>query len=324
MAEYIVNEVGSPIMSFPSKILTGDTLVFNTTNDEERYKYEGTMLTYTFPFDCEVILEAAGARGGKGNQCTDDQVGKGAVLKGTFTFSTGDTLLMCIGQAGTDFQGSYSDGTSGAGGGGTFITKKTTGERGDIYNGSGVGNGWRVDPLIISAGGSGGRDVGYSGAGTVLHGLATTEDYRGISIQCGGGYSTSYSDTVVSGRSFLEGGQGATGNYTRQSTSYAGFGGGGENSDDGYGGAGGGWYGGTVTKPACSYISNEAKDVVRLSGQNFGEGYFKITFLTSPRTVSARCKINGRVKQVKSMKIKTNGTWKEVLELKSKINGVWK
>ena len=324
MAEYIVNGVGSPIMNLPSKILTGDTLVFNITNNEEIYKYEGTMLTYTFPFGCEVILEAAGARGGKGNQCTDDQVGKGAVLKGTFTFLTGDTLLMCIGQAGTDFKGSYSDGTSGAGGGGTFITKKTTAERGNTYEGSGVGNGWKVEPLIVSAGGNGGRDVGFSGAGTVFHGLATTESYGQEMSRSGGGYSTCFFDTASSGRSFLQGGQGATGNYTRQSTSYAGFGGGGKNDDDGYGGGGGGWYGGLTTKSSCSYISDEAKDIERLSGENFGEGYFKITFLTSPHTISARCKINGRVKQVKSMKIKTGGTWKEVLELKSKINGVWK
>lgn len=322
MAEYIVNQVGSTTMTLPPKISKNDTLVFNVTNKDIGTKYNGTMLTYTFPFDCGVKFEVAGARGGKGNQCINEQeVGKGALLKGDFTFQEGDTLLICVGGAGTDFNGIFSDGTTGAGGGGTFIVKKSTDGTGDTYSGTGVGNGWKVKPLVVSAGGNGGRDIGYSGSGTVYHGLATTENNRTLSSYSGGGYYDQYNDTK-SGKAFLKGGLGATYSYTRGDMSYSGFGGGGGNVDDGDGGGGGGWYGGARTISACSYISSEATNIERISGHNFGEGYFKITFLKTP-SINARCKINGVIKNVSSMKIKVNGVWKEVSGLKSKINGIW-
>lgn len=310
-------------MTLPSKISKNDTLVFNVTNTNTETKYNGTMLTYTFPFDCGVRFEVAGARGGKGSQCTNEQVGKGALLKGDFTFQKGDTLLICVGGAGTDFNGNAHDGTTGAGGGGTFIVKKTIDGTGDTYSGTSVGNGWKVKPLVVSAGGNGGRDIGYSGSGTVYHGLATTvEDGRSLGQHSGGGYSEGYNDTT-SGKTFLKGGQGATYSYSRGDRSYSGFGGGGGNVDDGEGGGGGGYYGGARTISACSYISSEATNIERISGYNFGEGYFKITFLKTP-SINARCKINGAIKNVSSMKIKVNGAWKEVSELKSKVNGAWK
>ena len=311
-------------MTLPPKISKGDVLYFNVTNTATTSKYNGTMLTYTFPFDCEVMLDVAGARGGKGNGCNNDQVGKGAFLRGVFNFSKGDTLLMCIGQAGTDHGGSTSDGTSGAGGGGTFIVKKSTDGTGDIYTGAGVGNGWKVKPLVVSAGGNGSQDVGYSGVGTIYHGLATTEADRTLKANSGASYSSRYSTDANSGTNFLAGAQGATANYSRSGTSYAGFGGGGGNSDDGAGGGGSGWFGGLRgAMSACSYISPEATSVERLSGNNSGEGYFKIMF-RKISSVNARCKVNGEIKNVSSMKIRVNGVWKEVSGVKSKINGTWK
>lgn len=322
MAEHIVNKVGSPSMTIPSKVSKNDTLIFNVTNTTTEKKYDGTMLTYTFPCDCKVKLEVAGARGGKGNKCTDAQVGKGALLKGDFTFSKGDTLLICVGQAGTDYSGRHSDGVTGAGGGGTFIVKKSTDGTGDTYRGSGVGKGWKVKPLVISAGGNGGRDIGYSGTGTIYHGLATTEAKRGLENYSGGSYSDYYNGDT-SGKSFLTGARGSTHNYTRNSTSYAGFGCGGSNKDDGEGGGGGGYYGGTLTMSACSYIDSSATNVERTSGYNFGEGYFKITFLKVD-SINARCKIDNSIKNVSSMKVKVNNSWKDVARVMTKVNGVWK
>lgn len=322
MAEYIINPVGSATMTLPTKIVKNDTLIFNVTNTVVNYKYNGTMLTYTFPFDCEALLEVAGARGGKGNRCTDEQVGKGAVIKGSFTFKEGDTLLIAVGGAGTDHGGNASDGTTGAGGGGTFVVRKSIDNTGDTYSGSGIGNGWKVKPLVVSAGGNGGRDVGYNGSGTIYHGLASTEADRTLAGLSGGGYSNRYSNTNA-GTHFLAGAQGATNNAVRNGTSYAGFGGGGGNQDDNFGGGGGGWFGGTIGMSACSYISAEATNVERVSGANFGEGYLKITF-TKTSSINAKCNVDGSIKNVSGMKVKVNGVWKNVVEVKSKINGVWK
>lgn len=326
MAEHIINQIGSADINLPTEISENDTLVFNVTNIDIESKFNGTMLTYTFPFDCEARFEVAGARGGKGNKCTDEDVGKGALLKGNFTFCEGDTLLICVGGAGTDHGGSLSDGTTGAGGGGTFIVKKSTDGTGDTYKGSGVGNDWKVKPLVVSAGGNGGRDVGYSGVGTVYHGVATTEENRILGVHCGGGYSFTYVSSY-SGTEFLNGATGGLKSTVRGGTSYAGFGGGGAAKDDNEGAGAGGWYGGNLTTSACSYISDEATNIERIDGYNFGEGYFKITFLNifaNTSSINARCKVNGEIKNVSSMKIKVNGVWKEVSELKSKINGEWK
>lgn len=322
MSEYIINEVGSSTITLPSKILKNDTLVFNITNSDIATKYTGTMLTYSFPFDCNVRLEVAGARGGKGNKCTDNQVGKGALLKGDFTFFKGDTLLICVGQAGTDHGGSTGDGTTGAGGGGTFIVQRSLDNTGDLITDTGAYKDWRVKPLAISAGGNGSRDVGYSGTGTVYHGLATEGKAPTYAEYSGGGYNASHT-TTNAGKSFLSGASGATASYSRGGTSYAGFGCGGGNKDDGEGGGGGGYFGGTTSSSASSFISDEATNVERVDGYNFGEGYFKITFL-STGSINAKCKVNGEIKSVSSMKIKVNGVWKEVTEIKSKVNGVWK
>ena len=67
MASYTYNKAGSATGTLPDKIVSGDTLRFNVTNSKIDTRYSGTMLTYTFPFDCTVQIDVAGARGGKGN-----------------------------------------------------------------------------------------------------------------------------------------------------------------------------------------------------------------------------------------------------------------
>lgn len=322
---YEVNQVGSSTCNFPSKVRKGDILHFNITNADVDTKYNGTMLTYTFPSDCEATIYAYGARGGKGNKCTDAQVGKGSITWATFNFKKGDTLLMCVGQAGTDFSGSVSDGTSGAGGGASFVTLKMNNGTGDTYTGSGVGNGWKVKPLLVSAGGNGGRDIGYSSSGTVYHGGGLGGSAPSYSNCAGGGYSTMYSSTNNnSGKSFLTGAQGATYKYTRSSYSVAGFGGGGANNDDGDGGGGGGYYGGLRTASASSYIDTSlGKDYGVGPGGFFGEGYIRIIF-KSVKGATLRANVNGTWKTSKEVKVNVNGTWREATQIFTNVNGVWK
>ena len=323
MAVYDYNALGTDSVIAPEKLVKGDVLVFNPTHIiQNDMNYTGTLLDYTFPFDCTVRMDVAGARGGKGNKCNDSQVGKGARVSGNFKFLKGDKLLILVGQHGTDHGGKAADGTTGGGCGGTFVVKKVA--NGDLFLGSGVGNNWKVIPLMIGAGGNGGRDIGYSGSGTVYHGLGTSTAQASYSSYSGGGYSTQFSTSnEKSGRSFLSGGKGARDYFNRGGFSVAGFGGGGGNKDDGEGGGGGGYFGGTLTSSAVSYISNDATNTDRASGENFGHGYLKITFLKVD-SINARCKVNGEIKSVSSMKIKVNGVWKDVVGAKTRINGVWK
>ena len=323
MAVYDYNTPGDDSVTIPKKLVKGDVLVFNPTHIiQNDMNYTGTLLDYTFPFDCTVRMDVAGARGGKGNKCNDSQVGKGARVSGNFNFLKGDKLLVLVGQHGTDHGGNSADGTTGGGGGGTFVVKKTA--NGDLFLGSGVGNNWKVTPLMIGAGGNGGRDIGYSGTGTVYHGLGTSTAQASYSSYSGGGYNSHVSaSNRNSGKSFLSGGNGADDCYNRAGFSVAGFGGGGGNKDDGEGGGGGGYFGGTLTSSAVSYISNDATNTDRVNGENFGHGYLKITFLTGD-SINARCKVNGEIKNVESAYIKSKGVWKEVSEIRFKQNGAWK
>lgn len=324
MASYTINQAGSSACTYPPSIAKGDILRFNVTSLNEEKKYQGSMLVYTFPIDCEVSIMACGARGGKGNKCSDSQVGKGACMQGDFAFKQGDTLLMCIGQAGTEVITSLSDGTTGAGGGGTFVVKKMEDGTGDVFNGDGIANGWKVKPLVISAGGNGGRDVGYSGTGTVYHGLASEGKSPTYGNYSGGGYR-SFNNNANSGDSFLLGASGATAVYTRSnSMSWAGFGCGGGNQDDREGGGGGGYYGGTTSSSATSYISSEATNVERFDGYNFGEGYVVIRINKVTASVDVRIKVKGVIKQGESMKVKVADEWKKVVGTRTKINGTWK
>jgi hypothetical protein len=320
---YNYNQIGSNEVTIPNEIKVNDSIVFNITNTEIAKKYDGTMLTYTFPFNCKARLNAYGARGGKGNKATDEQIGKGARASGVFEFKQGDKLLICVGQAGTDTTLSASDGTTGAGGGGTFVVVRTDNETDDTYSGIGVGNEWKVKPLVIGAGGNGSKDIGYNGAGTVYHGLYTSNVTSHINENNSGGSYNSYHNTAYSGKSFLIGAQGATYNYARNGTSYAGFGGGGANKDDGDGGGGGGYWNGTLTRSATSYVSPLALEQDGTDGANFGEGKFIIEFLQIP-SVNGKCKIDNEYREIEAMTVKVDNEWRETVATYVKIDNEWK
>lgn len=333
MANYTINTAGSTTCNYPSTVNANDILTFNITNKNTTTKYQGSMLTYTFPCDCTAEILAAGAKGGNG--AGSGTGGRGAIVAGTISFKTGDQLLICVGQAGTNnTMTSGSDGTTGAGGGGTYVVRKVSSSS-YRYTGSGTGNNWYVEPLVIAAGGNGGGDNLYTGNSTTIHGSSNQGNENNMSYSSstyyGGGFSKcSTSTDTSSGRSFLTGAAGATESYIRNNyTSYAGFGGGGAARDDGTcGGGGGGYTGGSQSgaTAATSFVITTASNISRKSGNtggNNGEGYVKITF----KTVVPLHEIpDGFIEKIKesNTQVKVDNAWKEVDKSFVKVNNVWK
>lgn len=350
MANYTINNAGSTTCNYPSTVNANDVLTFNITNKNTTTKYQGSMLTYTFPCDCTAEILAAGARGGRGANVNTNATGRGAIVAGTFEFKTGDQLLICVGQAGTDHpyatNMTNTDGTVGAGGGGTYVVKKVSYSN-YKYTGSGTGNNWYVEPLIIGAGGNGSGDNAYGG-NTQVHGSSNQGNESSFSFSSsnnGGCFSkkpSSYSD--YNGSCFLDGATGASYYYNRSGSSYAGFGGGSSNWDDGaYGSPGGGFTGGYVSDDvvyaATSYVATNATNISRKSGAsqgNNGEGYVKITFKTvTPlheipdgfvekiKEFNTQVKVDNAWKSSDKSFVKVDNAWKEINKMYTKINNSW-
>ncbi|MCT4597454.1 MAG: glycine-rich protein [Vallitalea sp.] len=257
----------------------------------------GTIQRWTVPYDGMYRIETFGARGGKGNGARPHaNGGRGAKMKGEFVLRKGQIVLILVGQSGTDHPGTSSggDGTTGAGGGGTFVAKIVSNSQYMFETGE------YVEPLIVSAGGNGGADYGYqSNLTTLYHGISATGTQGFINNDySGGGFLASRSSDRC-GKSFLQGGRGALGQTTRGGTSQAGFGGGGSNLDDGYGGGGGGWNGGYRGQSAGSY--NAGANQSSSSGYNDGQGKVIISVYALTDTKSASnigifsAKLNGEV-----------------------------
>lgn len=299
----VINQVGSSNMNIPSSISRGDTFVFNVTNIDTSTRYTGTIMSYTFPYNCTVTIRAYGARGGIGNLYTYGwtdtcRPGYGSYCYGTFTFQAGETILILVGQPGADAHTGTNrtrDCTSGCGGGATTIAKRVASSSykfvGSLDNGSNIYTGWYVEPLIVAAGGNGSRDNGYSGTGKIYDAFGHTTSKQSLGVSStsstycvGGAFSLEAgmysSSSYPYGRSFLSGGLGSKYSYSRNGKrSYAGFGGGGANKDDGEGGGGGGWISGYTRNSAYSYINtNLATAYGSTAAYGTGRGIVGITF----------------------------------------------
>ena len=210
-------------------------------------------------------IVAFGAQGGTGATSPNFRGGGGAGglgarMQGDFSLNMGDTLVIAVGQRGTDGIGNGNCG--GGGGGGTFVWKKSNGALLMASGGGGGGPGsfWsatsaihgdtsttgQVPPAsqgyVSGAGGTGGggggagsqngnTNCGYCGAGG-----AGWSSNGGAGGQYGDNYGRSRTDGFVGGR--------ANNNLTN-----GGFGGGAATGDDGrpdysHGNAGGGGYSG--------------------------------------------------------------------------------
>lgn len=140
-------------------------------------------------------IEAYGAEGGAGTT-GGDASGKGAIMKGDFSLTKGDTLYILVGQQGQTM--GYAPG----GGGGTFVA-----------TGASVST---ATALIVAGGGGGGGDSGGNG-------LNATTSTSGVNGQ--GGVSNGAGGTSGNGGSGSNGGWGESGagfltNSTSTRTTY--------------------------------------------------------------------------------------------------------
>lgn len=235
-------------------------------------------------------IECGGAKGGAGNGNKSIQScigGFGATIEGVLELSTESKLMILPGNPGTDHPGTSGDGATGAGGGGTYVALIVD----EDYPGALLTEGFtntkcnnlHVIPLMVAAGGNGGRDYGYSKDGATYHGVHTTHDSFKSGANQGGSFANLTSKSTSNGGNFIQGGHAATNVYGRNGMSYAGFGGGGTNKDDGEGGGGGGYYGGHTTLSACSYYNSELiSNFTGTTGTSLDYGYVLIKSLAKP------------------------------------------
>jgi hypothetical protein len=144
------------------------------------FTYTGAMQMFTVPTGAtSVTIEAFGAQGRSADGAYVG--GLGARMKGTFTVTGGDQLIVLTGQQGITLSSS-----SGGGGGGSFVVKVDPASS-DIIS-SGPFAGTRVTPLVIAGGGGGTRtSVSANGNPGVTTNTATTAS--GASMSGGGSVS---------------------------------------------------------------------------------------------------------------------------------------
>ena len=228
----------------------------------------GQYQEYDISTEGEYTIKAYGASGSKGAAYNgvNSQGGKGAYAYGKFNLTSGDKLILAVGQQGLleGTQTSGTDGVGGGGGGGTFVTKVDSGSSYTLSAKSGE----KVTPLLIAAGGNGGNDALYkkkvdNGADGIYA--------DGSSSTLGTGFTTKFltspnGTTYSSGRAGLKG--------------YGGFVGGTE-ADDTHGIGGGNTPGssssGTSNTGTTSYVNSSlATEKGGETGNNQGDGKIEI------------------------------------------------
>jgi hypothetical protein len=273
-----------PIISQVRSAYSGATWAQN--NSYLSMTTQGIQL-WTVPATGSYTITCAGAKGGNNTSSG----GSGAIMTGTFSFTSGDIVSILVGQVGNNGI-SASGNCAGGGGGGTFV----------IYNGS---------PLIIAGGGGGapyganaggnassgangvngpgsGGTGGTSGSGATggSDGSGGGNNGGGYSGNGSGGGGYTYAGGIsLNGSAYVIGGTGgyatAYGNpwggfgggacsYVANAT-FAGGGGGGGGYSGGGGGVGYGWGGGGGGS------LNNGSNQTNTSGANSGNGYVTIT-----------------------------------------------
>jgi hypothetical protein len=278
-----------PIISQVRSAYSGATWAQN--NSYLSMTTQGIQL-WTVPATGSYTITCAGAKGGNNTASG----GSGAIMTGTFSFTSGDIVSILVGQVGNNGI-SASGNCAGGGGGGTFV----------IYNGSPliIAGGGGGAPYGANAGGAGSSGVnGVNGPGSGGTGGTSGSGATGGSDGSGGGNNGGgYSGNGSGGGGFTGGGgfnlngkaylNGGTGGYaTAQGNAWGGFGGGacsyvnGSSYDDG-GGGGGGYSGGGGGGPGRAWGGGGGGSYGgTFSSYNTGVGYVTITTGTITQTPS--------------------------------------
>ena len=212
----------------------------------QTFTYTGSMQTFIVP-SCasSVTIEAWGAQGATGNAGSTENFkagGLGARMRGDFTFTPGDTLLILVGQT-----GAYNPSNGGSGGGGSFVVKGSNYITATplVVAGGGGGGGKNGDAALMDAaasanGRSGTTDSGAPGGGGGINGNGGGESGGSPPGGGGGGF---YTDGV-SQNAFKGGGFRSSAGIGGNNSGYGGGGGfwGGPGGGGGYSGGGSGGY----------------------------------------------------------------------------------
>jgi hypothetical protein len=267
------------------------------------FAYTGSIASYTVPAGVtSLTIEAMGAQGA--SSAAGFVGGLGAKMKGDFSVTPGDQLLVLVGRAG------LAAPSSAGGGGGSFVVKVDPTST-DVMA-SGAFAGLHVTPLVIAGGGGGLRTAATTNgnpgvstttattaSGTLSSGggavSATTPGNGGILSSsswgsAGAGFRTNGAADGTfgtGGSSFLNGGAGGIGECSSGTGLYGGFGGGGSGGGCSGGGGGGGYTGGEggwVAGGGGSY--NAGSNQTNVDGFRAGNGSVTFAFGgTAQRTV---------------------------------------
>lgn len=241
---------------------------------EETFTFSGVEKIYTIPESGVYSIEAIGAGGSKGNTYSGDYgaiPGKGGKITGTFRLAAGDILHLVVGGAGTCTKGTAKDGSSGAGGGGTFVFREISTITDSKYQFAKSGKNYEI--LLVAPGGGGTNDESYQGSAT--HGKdGLAADYKSLnnyvawSTENGSPTATSTSKSTTMGiTQYINYDAGGTVYVRGGSTCTGGYGCGGSSDDAAT--AGGGWSGSNTTG---SYGWSLDTNAVGVDGVETGNG----------------------------------------------------
>ncbi|MES2330753.1 MAG: SprB repeat-containing protein, partial [Bacteroidota bacterium] len=271
--------------------------------------YTGAVQTFQVPAGVtSVKITTIGANGGKTLSNADNNGGKGAILKGTFSGLTPlETLYIIVGQKGGDESESTESGIAG-GGGGSFVSRNS----GSFSNlsdllmaaggGGAAGAGTINTPLFYDKNANITTDGNY-GAGGVGGGSFGTGGNGGVGT-AGAGAGAGFNSNGTTTSSYPLGGKkpgapglaaGGSGPGSMYGGEYGGYGGGGAgylNSGGGGGYSGGAGAGGlNFGGGGGSYLSALATNPVKTKGtgntDGTGNGIVIITWVVPSAVISA-------------------------------------
>ena len=269
---HIVKNNNNYIVSSPD---SNGNYIFN-------FSYTGNIQTFIVPETGTYEIEVAGAEGTRGNEysytsSTTPVPGKGANLKAQFSLTKGDVITLVVGGQGSVTQATAQNGTSGAGGGGTFIFKTLSSISNSNYQFT--KNSTNYEVLMVAAGGGGTGDSsyfnsaynGYDGVGNTWYSPSNIIAYsKTTTAGTTNNKSTSLSSAL--GISQFISYDSAGGYYTiNNGVCRGGFGGGGCASN--YRSYGGGWFGSSYK----TYSFSSGDNTTGKTGAQTGNGYAKIT-----------------------------------------------
>jgi hypothetical protein len=265
--------------TYSSQSWSSNTSFFNVTT--QGYQ------EWTVPETKVYRITVAGARGGGTSGYSG---GNGATMRGDFSLTQGEKIIMVVGQMGNDRSTTCG---GGFGGGGSFVTKGSSYTNSTLLiaaaggSGAGHGSGGNGNPGLTTqtAGTSsqspaGAAGSGGNGGGIPSNGCSSSEGSGGGGF-IGNGTNGNGADSTSGGRSFRNGAIGGSGG--------GGFGGGGGSNGNAYGASGGGGYsgggaGGLMSQCTCSAMGNaggggsynDGSNQSNTQGNNSSHGYITI------------------------------------------------